>query len=179
MISPQRQGNGETSMRYLSTTFAAFAIMTSAPALAQETPPPPPPAPAQEAPTAPAGQDWNAVSRSATRVYMVDVNSLKTMGDVTSITLARVPLSPETPGDQTHVTVEMEYRCRAKESRALAETEHDATGAPMERFEMGEAFTPYDAQSLDSYVAVVACEGARAAPPTYPSIKAFIDAGRR
>ena len=167
-------------MRYLSITLAAFAITTtSAPAFAQETPPPTAPASVQEAPAAPAGQDWNAVSRSATRVYMVDVSSLKITGDVTSIILARVPLNAETPGDQTHVTVEMEYRCGAKESRALAETEHDAAGAPMERFEMGETFTPYAAKTLDSYIATVACEGARAEPPTFPSIKAFIDAGRR
>ncbi len=166
-------------MRATSVIIATLAALAAGPAFAQDTPPTTAPAPAQEAPAAPAGQDWNAVSRSATRVYMVDVSSLKITGDMTSITLARVPLSAEAAGDQSHITVEMEFKCRAKQSRALAETEHDATGAVTGRYELGEDFTPYDDNSLDSYIATVACEGARGTPPTYPSIKAFIDAGRR
>jgi len=160
-------------MRRTSIAGLALLAVMAAPACLART------VPAQTTPAAaPSGQDWNPVSRSATRVYLVDVNGITVNGDVTRITLARVPLHPPSPVDQSYVVVEMEYRCGAGQSRAVAEIEHDETGAALDRFETGEDFAPYSPQALDGYVAAVVCDGDRATPPTFPSIPAFIAAGR-
>lgn len=172
-------------MRYSIITVAAVLTALSAsaaPALTEtpqteaiQTPP------ATEAPAATpttTAEDWNAVSRSATRVYMVDVGSIHANGDVKTINLARVPLNRPNPTDQTYTLVAMEFRCAAKQSRAVSETDHDETGVALDAFATGEDFSPYSAETLDGFIAAVVCEDARAEPPTFPSIKAFIDAGR-
>jgi hypothetical protein len=160
---------------------AVAAVLATASAVSAQTAPQTPPSVDQTVPAvtaAPVGEDWNAVSRSATRAYLVDVNSLKTEGDVTSIVLVRAPLNPPTPTDRSYVSVEMEYRCAAKESRTVAETDHDATGAAQDRIETGEEFEGYGPESLFGFIGAVTCDGARASPPTFPSIAAFMDAGR-
>lgn len=161
------------------TLAAIVAGLSASAALAQATPPAPAAEPPQTPTTAaPASEDWNAVSRSATRVYMVDVNSIKTSGDAATINLARIPLNAPNAADRSYTIVEMEFRCSAKQSRALAEIDHDETGKALDRFEMGEEFGPYAADTLDGFVAAVVCESARAEPPTFASVAAFIDAGR-
>lgn len=132
----------------------------------------------EAAQAAPAREDWNAVSRSATRVYMVDVSSIKTDGGVTSVNLARVPLNPASPTARNYTVAAMEFRCSTKESRAVSETDYDEAGVALDPMDAGETFSPYVPESLDAYIAAVVCEGARAEPPTYSSIAAFIEAGR-
>lgn len=161
----------------LAMTILATLTASAASAQSSETVQTPEAA-AAPAPAASARQDWNAVSRSATRVYLVDVSSIKANGDVTAVDLARVPLNPASPTARNYTQVAMEFRCSAKQSRAFSETDHDEAGAALDPVETGETFSPYEANTLDAYVAAVVCEGARAEPPTYPSIAAFIDAGR-
>jgi hypothetical protein len=171
------------SMKHSSISAVALAACLLAasggPVQAQDQTASPAPAPAQAEP-APvvAGEDWNAVSRSTTRVYMVDAQSIKTVGDVTEVRLARVPLNPESQEDKSWTQVNMAFRCRAKESRAVSEIEHDEMGVAQEPFDTGEDFSPYTGDMLDAYVAAVVCDGDRAQPPTYPSIAAFMAAGR-
>lgn len=161
-------------MKTLFITLAALAAFATA-ASAQKTPPPTPDPAAQVTPTA---HDWNTVSRSATRVYMADVSTIKTIGDVTGVTMARVPLNPLAPTDRHHTLVEMEFRCAAKQSRQLAETDYDDAGVAQDRIESGEDFSDFRPEGLDAYLATVACDGNRSAAKTYPSIEAFIVAGR-
>lgn len=173
-------------MKQSSIAAIAFGLgLIAAAAQAQEAPSQG--APAQESlpaetpaaePAQVAGEDWNAVSRSTTRVYMVDAQSIKTNGDVTEVRLARVPLNPESAEDRRWTLVNMAFRCAAKQSRAVSEIDHDETGAAQEPFATGEEFSPYTDDMLDAYVAAVACNGERGQPPTYPSIAAFIAAGR-
>lgn len=167
-------------MKQSSITAVAFGLGLIAAGAVQAQEAPNQAAPAQEVltPAPAAGEDWNAVSRSTTRVYMVDAQSIKTNGDVTEVRLARVPLNPESAENKSWTLVAMEFRCRAKESRATSEIEHDEMGAAQEPFETGEAFSPYTADMLDAYVAAVVCDGDRAQPPTYSSIAAFMAAGR-
>ena len=155
-----------------------LATLTASAASAQSSETVQTPEAAAPAPAASARQDWNAVSRSATRVYMGDVSSIKANGDVTAVDLARVPLNSASPTARNYTQVAMEFRCGDKQSRAFSETDHDEAGAALDPVETGETFSPYEANTLDAYVAAVVCEGARAEPPTYPSISAFIDAGR-
>lgn len=168
-------------MRRVSIPALAVAVLMTAPAVSAQTAAPAAPSAEQTAPApapAPVGEDWNAISRSTTRAYLVDVNGIKTAGGVSTVTLARVPLAPTTPTDLSYVAVEMEYRCASKESRSVAEIDHDASGAAQDRIANDEAFEAYNADSLFGFIGAVVCEDARAAPPTFPSIAAYVAAGR-
>lgn len=164
-------------MRKMIATAAAVLAGLTASAAAAQTPEQTPPA-AEAVAAAPSAQDWNAVSRSATRAYLVDVGSIKATGDVSAINLARVPLNKPNAADQSYTLVTMEFRCGAKQSRAVSETDHDETGVALDTYATGEEFSPYSAQALDGFVAAVVCDGERGEPPTFASIPAFVAAGR-
>lgn len=159
---------------FLSQIGGAALAQTAAqtPPPAEQISPETPPAPA------PVGEDWNIVSRSATRAYLADVNSIKTSGDLATITMGRVPLNPSKASDQSYSLIEMEYRCSAKQSREVAETDHDETGTALGRDETGETLATYNDGGLDAFVAAMVCGTSRAVGTTYPSIAAYIAAGR-
>lgn len=141
------------------------------------------PAPAQAVPAAapaatPAGEDWNAFSRSTLKVYMTDVNGFTTTGDVISARSARVPLGGQ-PGDYSYASDEVEFRCAAKQSRTVASVEYGPDGVQTDRFEDPEEWAAYIPNTRDAYLSLIVCDGDRANPPTWPSIKAYIDAGRQ
>ena len=168
--------------KMIITTVAVLAGGLTASAASAQTPTPEQTPPTEAVAAAPAAaaavQDWNAVSRSATRAYLVDVAGIKANGDVSTVTLARVPLNKPDPADQSYTLVAMEFRCAAKQSRAISETDHDATGAALDPYVTGEEFSPYSSEALDGFVAAVVCDGDRGEPPTFPSIATFISAGR-
>ena len=58
-------------------------------------------------------EEWNAFSRNARLVYLVDVGGIATVGDTTSVRVARVPLQTSV-GDYSHKIDEYEIRCAAK-----------------------------------------------------------------
>ena len=163
-------------MKTITITLAAASAVFAGAAFAQTAPEPATQAPAPATATAPA-HDWHMVSRSGTRAYMADVSTIKTDGDVTGVTLARVPLAGP-PTDKHHTLVEMQFRCAAKQSRELAETDYDDAGVAQDRSETGEEFSDFRPEGLDAYLAAVACDGNRSAAQTYPSVDAFIAAGR-
>jgi hypothetical protein len=123
-------------------------------------------------------EEWNAFSRNARLVYLVDVGGIATVGDTTSIRVARVPL--QTPvGDYSHNIDEYEIRCGAKQARFLGEIEFGPDGAEVGRYP--EADTAWDdirPNSLSAYFQPIVCDGARADGPNAASIKAYIDNGR-
>ena len=132
---------------------------------------------AQEATPAPAAsEDWTPFSRSGTRAYLADLTSLTT-GDPVNVRLARAPLA--TPaGDYSHTIDDYQFRCAARQVRIVASTEYDPDGVQTDRFAEEAAWEDIPANSLDAYLKGVACDGARAEGRTWPSVKAFIDAGR-
>lgn len=123
-------------------------------------------------------EEWNAFSRNARLVYLADVGAISTVGDTTSVRVARVSLL--TPaGDYSHKIDEYEIRCAAKQSRILAEIEFGADGVEVERYpEADAAWDNIRPTSLSAYIQPIVCEGARADGPNAPSIKAYIDGGR-
>ena len=136
------------------------------------------PATAQATPTAtPAGEDWNPFSRSTAKVYMVDVNGFVKTGDVTRARIVRVPLSGS-PGDYSYSSDEVEFRCAAKQSRTVASAEYGPDGVQTDRYEDPEEWAPYEPDTRDGYLSMMVCDGDRSNPPTWPSIKAYVDAGR-
>lgn len=136
-------------------------------------------APAAQAATTPAlTEDWNPFSRSGVKVYMANVNGFVTTGDVVSVTVAKVPLDGG-PGDYSYAADQIEMRCAAKQSRLVYSIEYGPNGAQTDRFDDPEEWAPFAPETRDAYLAQLVCDGDRASPPTWPSIKAFIDAGRR
>lgn len=159
---------------------AALAFCTFAHAqTAQETPPASAAAPAVEAlspPGTPSGESWNVVSRSTLRAYLAEVNGVTQTGGVSRVSLARVAL--EAPADDQSYSVDVfEFRCASKESRVTTLIQYGPDGAETDRSEDDSPWEAFREQSLDQYLSGLVCDGSRSAN-TYPSIKAFIDAGR-
>jgi len=144
----------------------AIGVMPVA-ALAQDTAPPVAPA---------ATEDWTPFSRSGTRAYLADLTSLTT-GDPVSVRLARAPLAA-LAGDYSYTVDDYQFQCAAEQVRLVATTEYGPDGVQTDRFTEEAAWEDIPANSLDAYLKGVACDGARAEARTWPSIKAFIDAGR-
>ena len=125
-----------------------------------------------------AAESWNAFSRSPTAAYLADVDSIVVGGDgVTSIRMALVPLRGE-GGDLSHNVDTYEFRCDANQWRSPLSTEFGPDGAEAGQYpDQGEFERARDG-TVPAYLKEIACDGARAKPPVWPSIKAFIDAGR-
>lgn len=130
------------------------------------------------APAVPAasGEEWHVVSRSSATVYMMNVNDIKTADGITSVKLARVPATGDR-SDQTHSIGQVDFRCSANQSRPGEEVLYGADGAIEDRINDGYDFDRIPANSLDSYTKALACDGERSTQ-TYPSVRAFIEAGR-
>lgn len=159
---------------FFSALFGAGVLFTATHSNAQ--PVSAPENPAQDAVAPAAAEDWHVVSRSSQTVYMVDVNGITRQGDVTSARLARVPTTGET-GDLTHSVGQIEFRCQASQSRPGEETLYGADGSIEDRIDDGYDFDRITANTLDAYVQTIVCDGDRSVA-TYPSIRAFIEAGR-
>ena len=127
----------------------------------------------------PAGaENWNSYSRSANNVFMADVDSIVQVGGVTSIRIAMAPLHGD-PGDYSHSLETYEFQCGANRWRPAGVVEIGPDGAEIGAYpEEGAEWEPVRADTMPSYLKQIACEGARAEPPTWPTVKAFIDAGR-
>lgn len=122
------------------------------------------------------GSDWNIISRSSTTVYMTDVNAIRQQDGVTTGTVARVPASGEA-SDQTHSVTVISFRCGASQAKSGEEIYYGADGSIEERIPNDYDFEPIATNSLDDYVKGVVCGGERATR-SYPSVAAFIAAGR-
>ena len=165
----------KTGFAILAVAALSAAGLTSAQA---QTAQPAAGAQAASAP-APAREDWNAFSRSSSRVYLANVGSIAALGDVTSIQIALVPLRGAA-GDLTHSRENVEFKCAAKQSRTVATTEYGPDGVQTDNYDDSAAeWDAYSATSRDAYLSVLACDGQRSAPPTWQSVKAYVDAGRK
>jgi hypothetical protein len=168
---------GKHQMKKILKIATLAACLTAAGNAIAQTAPEPAPATAAPAQTAPAGEDWNPFSRSTAKVYMADVNGFVTTGDVISVRVAKVSLTGA-PGDYSYAVDQIEMRCAAKQSRLVFSIEYGPDGVQTDRFDDPEEWAPYAPETRDAYLSQLVCDGDRASPPTWPSVKAFIDAGR-
>ena len=145
-------------------------------AMAQDAAPAATPAQTEPAQALASGEDWNPFSRSEVKVYMTNVNGFVTTGDVTSVTVAKVALNGGA-GDYSYAADQIEVRCSAKQSRLVYSSEYGPNGVQTDRFDDAEEWAPYAPETRDAYLAQLVCDGDRTTT-SYPSIKAFIDAGR-
>ena len=123
-------------------------------------------------------QDWHPFSRSALRIYMADVKGISTVGDVTRVSVAKPPLQGAA-GDYSYAEEVVEFKCALKQSRSTTETEYGPDGTLVDQYEDPSPWEAYSETSRDAFLANVVCNGERAPPPTWPSIRAWVDAGRR
>lgn len=142
---------------------------------AQETPVPAP-APAES--VAPAGPDWRIVSRSTDRFNLIDVNSLSPADDAVTVRVARVR-SGTPAGDYRHAVNLFAVRCRANELHLIEESEIAADGVTADTYPVDEPWLPVVSGTADEGIKTIACEEGELAGPGFPSIRAFIDTGRR
>lgn len=142
-------------MKPIVIAIAAVAALTAAPALAES---------------------WHVVSRSSATTFMLDVDSITEAGGVRTAVLARVPSSGPAD-DLSYSAGEISIRCDAQQSKPGVEILYGPDGAEQERIDDGYDFEPIARNSLDSYVKDMMCDGQRSTA-VYPSIRAFIEAGR-
>lgn len=125
-----------------------------------------------------AAETWQAFSRSVNNAFMADSDSITVEGGITSIKVATVPRTGE-PGDLSHSVETFQFRCEADEWRTAGVVEFGPDGSELGQFPEDDAeWEPLRRDTMPNYLKEIACDGARAVPPHWPSIPAFIDAGR-
>lgn len=125
-----------------------------------------------------AAQNWNTVSRTPNTAFMVDVEAVTADGDVTSAPLATVPRHGDA-GDYSHSVETYQFRCAARQWRTAGVVDLNPDGTEADRIpEEGASWESIRPNTLPDFLKQVVCDGARGEPPTWISIKAFIDGGR-
>lgn len=123
-------------------------------------------------------EDWHPFLRNADRVYLADVASLVVAADVTTMRIARITRKPSSATDYSHVIDEYAFRCATNAVKAGETVEYGEDGTESDRYDDGGDWEAVRPDTLDEYAKAVACDGNRANPPTWPTLKAFMDAGR-
>lgn len=157
---------------------AAIVMLAAGGTIAQDAPAQTAP-PAGEAPAASptAATAWGVFSRSDTRRYLIDIGSLQRNGDEVAVSVARVA-TDAAAGDYTHTLDRFEVRCRASQIHVVTTTDVSADGQADEPFATDEPWEAINPRSFDAAIHEIACENSEPQQPHYPSVKAYIDAGR-
>ena len=125
-----------------------------------------------------AAETWQAYSRSASNAFMADADSIVSDAGITSIKVATVPRAGEA-GDLSHSVETYQFRCDAEQWRTAGVVEYGPDGSEAGQYpEEDAAWEPVRPNTMPNYLKEIACDGARAVPPHWPSIQAFIEAGR-
>jgi len=126
-----------------------------------------------------AAESWHPYSRSQNNVFMADVDSIAVNGNVTSVRVALAPRAGA-PGDYSHSVETYEFQCGSRSKwRTAGIVEYGPDGAEADHYP--EEDSPWEdvrPNTSPEYLEQIACKGSRAQPPIWPTIKAFVDAGR-
>ena len=123
-------------------------------------------------------ETWHPMARSQNNAFVAEVDTVIVDGEITSIQIATVSLKGEA-GDYSHTVETFQFRCAAGGWRTAGIVEHGADGAEAGRYpEEGSPWEQTRPGTQPTFIKAIACDGARANPPHWPTIKAFIDAGR-
>ncbi len=126
----------------------------------------------------PAGAaQWQAFSRSASATFLIDTASVRTEGDTISVKIARVALASP-PGDYSHTVDDFAVRCDADQSHLVASTEAYEDGELTETFPVDEPWAEIRPGSFDEGIQRIGCGVAIPTGAPFPSVRAYIDAGR-
>jgi hypothetical protein len=125
-----------------------------------------------------AAETWQAFSRSANNAFMADADSITTADGITSIAVATVPRAGES-GDLSHSVETYQFRCDEGQWRTAGVVEYGPDGSEAGQYPEEDAeWEPLRRNTVPNYLKEIACDGARAVPPHWPSIQAFVEAGR-
>lgn len=124
-------------------------------------------------------EDWHAFSRTPNRAYLADVDSITSVpGGITSIRIASAPLNlPNT--DLSHSEEIYQFDCGAGKWRTAGAKDFAADGSEDGDYpEENAAWEPVRPNTAPEFLKQIVCDGARSQGTTYPSIRAFVEAGR-
>ncbi|MGZ9099011.1 MAG: surface-adhesin E family protein [Brevundimonas sp.] len=125
-----------------------------------------------------AAESWHPFSRSQLNVFMADVDSIVVTGDITAIRVATAPRTGDA-GDYSHTVETYELQCATGRWRTAGVVEYGPDGAEIDRYpEEGAAWEELLPDTSPEFLKQIACDGSRAQPPVWPTIKDFVDAGR-
>lgn len=161
-------------MKSLGIIVGAVMALSAAAVWAQD----PPPAQAlAEAAIPSATPTWGAFARDSQRIYLIDTAALMRDGDVARVTIARVKRSAPAD-DYSHVVDVFEIQCDGRQSRMMSSTDVEADGVTGDTYEEAEPWSAIRAGAFDAQIHEMTCGDVVPAGASYPTIKAFIDAGR-
>ena len=126
-----------------------------------------------------AAETWHPYSRSTGTVFMADVDSIVVNGEVTTVLVATVARTGDA-GDYSHTIETFEFQCGASSKwRTAGMVEYGADGAEMGRYpEEGAEWESIRAGTSPDFLEQIVCDGSRAQPPIWPTVRAFVDGGR-
>ena len=125
-----------------------------------------------------APETWQVYSRSANNAFMANADSIVTEGEITSIQVATVPRAGET-GDLSHSIETYQFRCAARQWRTAGVVELGPDGSEIGQYpEVDAAWEPVRPDTIPDYLKKIACDGTRVVPPHWPTVRAFVEAGR-
>lgn len=122
-------------------------------------------------------EDWHTYSRTAARAYLADVGSIATADGVTTIRSASVPMTSPA-GDLSHSEATYQFECSAGKWRMTMSSDYEADGTHEDYPEEGAEWETIRANTIPEFVKQMACDNSRSSGATFPSIQAFIEAGR-
>lgn len=125
-----------------------------------------------------ADQDWHAYSRTTLRAYLADVGSITISEGLTSIRAASVPMTSPA-GDLSHSEETYQFDCSRSKWRTAGASDYAADGSEDGNYpEDGAAWEDLHSNTVPDFLKQIACDGSRSSGTTFPSIRAFIEAGR-
>ncbi len=151
-------------------TLTALTLLLAALASPQD-PAPAPAAAVQEGPR------WGVFSRDTRGAFLIDMGGLARDGDVVTAPIARVRAGAA-DGDFSHVRDTFEIDCAGNRSRLISSADVEADGETGETFPADEPWAAINEGSLDAGIHRMTCGDFMPAGDSYPSVRAYIEAGR-
>ena len=126
-----------------------------------------------------AAESWHPYSRTPNNVFMADIDSITVNGEITSVLVATAARAGDA-GDYSHTVETFEFRCGARSTwRTAGIVEYGPDGAETGRYpEENGAWEEIRPNTSPDYLEQIVCDGSRAQPPIWPTVRAFVDAGR-
>lgn len=126
-----------------------------------------------------AAETWQSVSRTSANIYLVEVDGIATDGEVTSLRMATVPRDGPA-GDYSYSVETYQFRCAGDgQWRTAGIIDYGPDGAEAGQIpEVDAEWIAVRAGTVPASLKGIACGAARSTAAPYPTIQAFVDAGR-